>query len=263
MTEDDLIRVQDRFYTYTNVFVEKAADPYPYILKQEHTMRVCDNIRMLSRSLNLSSNTMCLAVAAAMVHDMGRFPQFDTFGTFADGRSKNHGSLGAKVLVRHDILKGIPKTEKQLILRALVLHNRPRLPLGLESDLDLIARLLRDADKIDIYGVMKDHYQRVESGNGFITHDLTDDGKVSHDLVMHLLNKQRLDFNRVITLNDMKVFQIGMVFDLNFPATAKAVKDLGIIPAIVFSMPADSLLDELSRTIESYLMTLSADLADN
>jgi len=67
--------------------------------------------------------------------------------------------------VKQGIVEGLHRLERRLILRAVALHNRPRLPKGLEPRLDLLARMLRDADKIDIYRVMKAHYLSAAKGN--------------------------------------------------------------------------------------------------
>ncbi len=66
--------------------------------------------------------------------------------------------------------------------------------------------------------------------NGYITHNLTDDGLVSKGLVDHILNKQLIDKQQIQSLNDFKLLQISWVFDLNFSAAIKRVEALGFIP---------------------------------
>ena len=259
MTDNDLKEIENRFYAFTNPFAANAADPYPYTLKQEHTIRVCDNIHMLAQSLDLVHRQTLIAAAAAMVHDMGRFPQFKQYGTYSDARSKNHGALGVATVAHNGILKGLSKRDRRIILRAVALHNRARLPKGLNPDLDLIARLLRDADKIDIFRVMKAHSLSAESKKKtFITHNLEDDGRVPRALVRDLVKTRRIDFDRVSTLNDMKIFQIGMVYDLNFSAAIQAVREQGVIRIILDSMPASPELDTLNQDLSAYMKAVMA-----
>ncbi|MBL7226115.1 MAG: HD domain-containing protein [Desulfobacteraceae bacterium] len=42
-------------------------------LKADHTSRVCEAIVNIGRSLDLSREDLCLAEAAALLHDIGRF----------------------------------------------------------------------------------------------------------------------------------------------------------------------------------------------
>ncbi len=258
MSPDDFIKVKQQFYSFTQPFEDKAEDPYPFVLKREHTDRVCTAMQMLCIALALDEQETARACAAAMVHDMGRFPQFARYHTYVDARSKNHAALSCGQIVRTGILSHLPDRDRRLILRAVALHNRPRVPDGLEPDLDLLARLLRDADKIDIYHVMKAHYLSRETGREFITHDLPDDGKVPKQVAQALLDTRENKYAGVNTLNAMKVFQAGMVYDLNFPATASAIRDMAVIPVLLAGIPVSNLMTRLKKDLLDHLDTLAA-----
>jgi hypothetical protein len=254
MTDDDLNIIKERFYLYSNPFVYRGADSEAHKLKQIHTARVCDNIKMLAASINLTGPEMNIARATAWLHDVGRFPQFETYGTFSDLLSKNHAALGVGVIVNQNLLEGISHKDRRLILRSVALHNRPRLPEGLESGLALPAKLLRDADKLDIYRVMMDLYRSAKSGKpSFITHDMADDGSVSAELADEIMQGKGFNYDRVSTLNDMKLFQMGMIYDLNFPAAFSAIRDQEVVPVILGSMPSFPGLEDLSRIVTTYI----------
>jgi len=257
MTHDDFLKIEKQFYAYTRPFVDRAEDAYPFVLKQEHTARVCKAMKMLCASLDLDGPKTARACAAAMVHDMGRFPQFAVFHTYADARSKNHAALGCREIVRSNILSHLSVTDRQLILRAVALHNRPRLSGKLGSDLSLLARLLRDADKMDIYKVMKDHYLNSDSSHGFITYDLHDDGKIPTAAAQLLLETRQNDLSCVNTLNAMRVFQAGMVYDLNFSAAAAAILDMEVIPVLLGGIPPSDLIIRLEQTLLDHLKSLA------
>ncbi|WP_321413897.1 HD domain-containing protein [uncultured Desulfobacter sp.] len=258
MTREDLLKIEEQFNAYTKPFVDRAKDAYPFVLKQEHTARVCRAMEMLCVSLGLDAPKTARACAAAMVHDMGRFPQFAVFHTYSDALSKNHAALGCREIVRSKILSHLPVTDRQLILRAVALHNRPRLSGKYGRDLNLLARLLRDADKIDIFGVMKDHYLNPDLSHGFITHDLNDDGKIPETAARELLETRQNDLSYVNTLNSMKVFQAGMVYDLNFPAAAAAVLDLEVIPVLLSGIPPSDLITGLEQALLDHLKFLAS-----
>ncbi len=258
MTHEDFLKIETQFYAYTQPFVDRAEDPYPFVLKREHTVRVCRAMEMLCASLDLDGSKTSRACAAAMVHDMGRFPQFAVFHTYSDARSKNHAAIGCKEIMRSKILSHLSVTDRQLILRAVALHNRPRLSRTYGRDLSLLARLLRDADKIDIFGVMKDHYLNPDSSHGFITHDLPNDGKIPERAAHVLLETRQNDLSYVNTLNNMRVFQAGMVYDLNFPAAAAAILDLEVIPVLLGGIPPSDLIIRLEQALLDHLKSLAS-----
>jgi len=65
----------------------------------------------------------------------------------------NHAVLGAKTLLERNVLRDLPKRERSLIVRAVALHNVFILPVGLDDEILLHAKLIRDADKLDIWRV--------------------------------------------------------------------------------------------------------------
>lgn len=258
MTHDDFLKIEKQFHAYTGPFVDRAEDPYPFVLKQEHTVRVCRAMEMLCASLDLGGPETVRACAAAMVHDMGRFPQFAVFHTYADACSKNHAALGCREIVRSNMLSHLSVTDRQLILRAVALHNRPRLSQKLGRDLSLLARLLRDADKIDIFNVIKNHYLNPDSSHGFITYNLHDDGKIPETAARVLLETRQNDSSCVTTLNNMRIFQAGMIYDLNFPAAAAAILDLEVIPVLFGGIPPSDLMTRLAQALLDHLKALAS-----
>ncbi|MCG8614667.1 MAG: HD domain-containing protein [Desulfobacterales bacterium] len=263
MTKNDLKMLEQKFLAYTGPFITGAKDPEPHTVKKDHTFRVADNIEKLARSLELGEKEIIIARAAALLHDLGRFLQFETWGTFIDRRSVNHAALGVRVIKREGFLDGISRPEQRLILRSIALHNRPRLPRCLTYRLDRLARLLRDADKLDIYRVMLDLYQRPVNGEtSFITHDRVDDGNISADIAEDILAGREVRLSRVTTLNDMKLFQVGMLTDLNYPAAFRTVQEMGVVRIILGSIRNDAGPESpLLRSLETCLDERVARLA--
>jgi putative nucleotidyltransferase with HDIG domain len=59
---------------------------------------------------NTKSLQLELAETIALFHDIGRFEQFKTYGTFDDRASENHATIGLKVLKATDILNRLTET---------------------------------------------------------------------------------------------------------------------------------------------------------
>ena len=83
MTRKDLEYFKNWFSDYVApYYTGDGAYDRPVRLKQEHTMRVCREIEMLGRRLNLDPQEMLLAETMALFHDIGRFQQYAIYGTF-------------------------------------------------------------------------------------------------------------------------------------------------------------------------------------
>lgn len=250
----DLKKAEEWFTAYTDTFVSDATDPSPYILKQEHTTGVCSNIDMLTASLGLPASERLIARTAALFHDIGRFRQFKTWGTFSDLLSQNHAALGASIVVKERQLVSIPVNERRLILRAIVLHNRADLPRTISRDLKRLTSLLRDADKLDIYRVMTTLYKAPSTeGSGYITHDLPDNGQIPEDLADLLISGCRIPYHRAKTLNGMKLFQLSMIYDLNFPASFRWLREKEIVESYIDSLPPHPLKEVFYKTLSRYI----------
>jgi hypothetical protein len=127
-------------------------------LKRVHTKRVCITIRRLGRALRLPESDLQLAEAAALLHDIGRFSQYARYGTFRDRDSANHGRLGLRVINRHGLLAGVAPAERRHLARAVAFHNAARLPPLADKRSLFFLKLLRDADKLDIWRVVIGHH---------------------------------------------------------------------------------------------------------
>jgi HD domain len=254
MTDVDYKELADFFDDYALGFITRAANAHPHQTKKAHTARVVENMVFLGTSLGLSPQRMRVAKTAALLHDIGRFRQFESYGTFSDVVSKNHGALGVGVIREHRLLASWPISEKKQILRSIALHNAYHLPPGMDTDTLFLTRLLRDADKLDIFHVVTQNYLGADlSENGYLTHNLVDDGLISKDLVARILKKELIDNRQVRSVNDLKLLQISWVFDLNFNPAVRQVKNLGFIPLILSTLPDSDLLAFLGDFMEDYL----------
>ena len=207
-------------------------------LKKDHTYRVCENIRYLCESLNLGENDIRMAETTALFHDIGRFPQYARYRTFNDLTSCNHARLGLKIIGRNRVLKTLSTYEKRLISKSIAFHNAVRIPGHLEPKQDLFIRLLRDADKLDIWQVMISRYHNYrENPDNAVFIGLPDRPECSEKILKSIFNGSFARIKDLATLNDFKLLQISWVFDLNFGATYKIVKEKGFINQLADGLP--------------------------
>ena len=104
----------------------------------------------------LSERETELARIIALFHDIGRFEQFMRYRTFNDDISENHAEIAIRVLKQQHFLSAFDDKTVKIITATIANHNIPVLPEISDPDVLLFSRLLRDADKLDIWRLTLD-----------------------------------------------------------------------------------------------------------
>jgi len=257
MDEETVNDLSHWFSEYVQTF--KSGDPEDdrnIVLKEEHTRRVRGEIREIGRALGLDDEDLRLAEAMALFHDLGRFPQYARYKTFSDRRSCDHAALSVKVLIEERVLDALEPSERDLILKAISYHNRAALP---EEELDrylFFTRLLRDADKLDIWAVLLDYYHRCEVEgyrNEALELDLPDDPGISEEVCRDIMAGEIVKAKNLRRLNDFKLLQASWVFDLNYWPALVTVKDRAYLERIREFLPNSEKVDRIFELLESRL----------
>jgi putative nucleotidyltransferase with HDIG domain len=241
INEECLTRFRSWFINYVNSY--PAADPVT--LKKEHSLKVCQEILSIGSQLNLDAERMLLAETVALFHDIGRFEQYSRYGTFVDRKSENHAELGVKVLREKEILDLLDKRSRDVIFKSILNHNRLRMPEGETESVAFFSKLLRDADKIDIYRVVTDYYRAPSAErSAAIELDLPDTPDVS-DEILHCLRTGRLaDHQKLKSLNDFKLLQLGWVYDFNFQPSLRIIRERGYLKLLREVLPQCGAIDD-------------------
>jgi len=200
--------------------------------KTEHSERVSAEAGGIGEELGWPPNEVRTARALGLVHDVGRFSQLAEFGTFDDRHSVDHGLRGREVLVGEGPLTRLDAADRERILDGVRHHNAARLPEGLDAGSLRFARLVRDADKLDIYDGF--HRAIVAGGglaDGFMGR-LDRRAVPSAEAVKCLRAGRAVPNSAVRSLADMLLWQAGWVFDVNFPATMRRLRSRGSLERI-------------------------------
>ena len=254
MKHSDLDYFKRWFKEYVAQFYElPEAGIQPIVLKEEHTRRTCQEILLLGRESGLTEDDLLLAETAALFHDIGRFPQWKHYSTFVDSASEDHALLGLKVLSRHKVLMGISPEKRGVIQKAIRCHNLKDLPASLSPRQLIFSRLLRDADKLDIWRVINMH----QEGSSNLAEALADDKPISNsytsEILLELKEMRAPDFSFVCNQNDMTLLRLGWVFDLNFAPSCHQVLERRYIERLCGQLPASKQIEEIKQHLISYL----------
>jgi len=249
----ELAPLYDWFDSYCASFA--SADPdvqRNYDLKQLHTRNVCHAARLIAAEGD--PRRLLLAEVAALCHDLGRFPQFRDYGTFKDSDSVNHAQLSAQVLRESAALDFLPPEERERVISAVRLHNVYQVPAGLAPELSDLLRIVRDADKLDIWRVFIEYFQAPESerasaaGLGF-----PDLPHCTPEVLATLAAGRLVQLGSLKSLNDFKLLQLSWVYDINFLSTLRLIEERGVLEQLAATLPKDEAVVDVLARVQSCL----------
>ncbi len=224
-------------------------------IKENHTLRVCENIIKLSNSIKLSDNDQFLAEIIALFHDIGRFEQFRDYNTFNDKKSENHAEMGVRILRREGILKEFSTSVIEIIENSILLHNKRDLFRSAGND-DVIffSKLIRDADKLDILMVLTEYYSSDSNEkNPALDLDLPESNEISESVTHEIFNNKTLNVKKLNTSIDFKLLLISWIFDINFDFTLKIIQESKFIDKIFNSLPENIKTNKIRTHVDEYI----------
>ena len=119
--------------------------------KYHHSIRVMDDMEIIARGMSLPNYDIELAKCIGLLHDIGRFEQYTRYQSFDDS-NLDHGDYGEEVLRKNNALKnyGIDESDYEVVYKAIRNHDKFVIENGLTDRELLFAKMIRDADKLDI-----------------------------------------------------------------------------------------------------------------
>ncbi len=245
----------DRFLEFVSrTPVETEEDQRNIGIKREHSLFVLDNARMITASLDLEPEFLRLCLIAALLHDIGRFPQYRLYRTFLDVKSEDHGILGAKTLRREAMVQDMPLPARRLVQGTVILHNRRFLPEAIPQPLRLMTQVIRDADKLDIIRVMLLHFGPDARNNPVVTLHVQDHPTAyNKDVYDSIMQGQRADYRQLQYVNDFKLMLCGWTQDLYFAASRKAFRERGLLEGLLENLPDLPEMRALADRLRAFL----------
>ncbi len=229
-------------------------------LKEEHTFRVLERAaRIADQETAFAAGPLRRALLlAALYHDLARFPQFASFRTFSDARSFDHGLAASRELGRGLFLAAEPSPLPGFIRAAVAVHNRARVPRQLASEPALLARALRDADKLDILVIMLEHY-RSPAPDAAVIMNMADSAEPSPAVVAALREKRQALYADMRTRVDFQLLLMTWVYDIYFPAALRMALDEGLFASMAALLPDAPLFRKLAARYAEDLERLRAE----
>ena len=191
-------------------------------LKYYHTYRTVDQSLNIVKSLNLNEEDSDIAYLIALLHDFGRFEQIKKYNTFSDIKSIDHANLACTLLFEKGMIRDFIEDAKydEIIRKAIYFHNKYSIDESLTERELMHAKIIRDADKLDIvYNIT--NLDQVDFND--------DDSIISDNVKESYKNRISVKMNKNNTKNDALLIMFAFVFDLNYDYSFRYYKENSII----------------------------------
>lgn len=220
----DVLRVEQQFHRYVKGFNRNQPE---IRLKIEHTERVVDLTWELVQKMGLDEEQKALAATIAWLHDIGRFQQWQNYGTFGD-KEHSHAAIGVDLLFEKNggiIRQFVPSDKANRVIRvAIERHGDLTLKTDDLTDEEIVfCQLIRDADVLDnmTYVKTREPLELLFHGTGY--NDLCG-GTITHDIHDTFMFGRPINYADIQTELDWAVAWCAYLFNLSSVAAVEIVK---------------------------------------
>ena len=214
-------------------------------LKYYHSLRVMDIAEEIAIKSDFSKSDIELSIIIGLLHDYARFPQWKKYKTYDDLKSIDHGDLAVELLFDKKRIEDfkIKKEDYDEIYDAIKYHNKMDIIDNISVHNKLLCKLIRDADKLDIFYIYGTDMSLFKEDNK----------NISKEIIEEFYNQKQIDRKKVISKNDNILLDLGLVFDLNFDYSYKYIRENNLIEKLWDRIENKKLFKEYFEYINKYI----------
>lgn len=248
--EIDLNKAKEEFIKYTSNYDLENEN---IDRKKYHSFRVMEISKQIATNMKLEQEEIELATLIGLLHDIARFEQYKQFKTFKDLESFDHGDYAVEILEK-DIRKYI-QTEKydEIIKKAIKNHNKLEIEQKLTEKEELFAKIIRDADKIDILYEAVEMFWKNEE-------EKVNNSIISESVWNQISKEQLIKREKGVKIEniDKVISVIAFIYDINFKESSQILKDKNYIDLIInrFKLKDNETkekIEEIRKNAKQYL----------
>ena len=176
--------------------------------KYNHSIRVMNLSIKYAKLLGYSDDDIELAAIIGLMHDIGRFEQYEKYKSFNDLKTFDHAIYGAKILFDDELINKFTDrvSDYEVIKFAIENHNKLLIEDTNDNRKIRFAKLIRDVDKLDIIYLIGylNEYKYV------ICND-----RISNNIVADIMGHRQINKRYINNENDHDVMIFGFAFDIN------------------------------------------------
>lgn len=247
----DLLRI-----TFHKLVTPLKQEPYnndETIVKTiEHIEKVVENILILADSLGLSENEKVVAEMIASFQDMGKL--WILLPENSEYKIIDHAEASIECIKLNEPFNLLDNSTQDLIIQVIRNHNKPVLLQKENETLLFYSKLLRDADKLDIWRATSEYLTRKAGRPAFANElSLSDKGGVTPSFCKLIIEGGIPDKNDLVTFHDFIIFQMSWVFDLHFKKSFQILNQKQYVRHLYDSLPKNDSVIEIYRMLRIYI----------
>lgn len=217
-----------------------------------HSLRVVANSQLLSNVVLQTEEDKIIASVIALFHDIGKASMISQ-NIEPTVIQRDHATVSTKIIQQLEFYQALPTDTQAIIFNSIENHNKLKLPKLDSEQQTLFARLLRDADKLDIFDSSYRYFKEKYGNQPIITIDLNKSVDVSEKIIKSILAGKAAAVEDIKSLNDYKLLLLSMAFDLNFKYTFRIMSEKQYVPKIYETLPKRDQIIDAYRGIKLFI----------
>ena len=218
-----------------------------------HSLRVASHSLLLSKIVLQNDEDKRIAEVIALFHDLGRASLIASGTASPSNIQRDHATVSVQLIQNMDFYLKLPGDTQLIIQKSVENHNKLKLPKLDNEQQTLFARLLRDADKLDIFESSYRFFKEKAGVQPIMTFDLVNSPEVSEKIIKSIMAGKTAAVEDMKTMNDYKLLLISMPFDVNFKHTFRLISEKQYIQKIYETLPKRDQIIDAFRGIKLFV----------
>lgn len=218
-----------------------------------HSLQVASNALQLSKMVVQNEEDNGIAEVIALYHDLGRASLIAQGTESPTNIQRNHAALSVKLIQQMNFYPKLTPENQLIILKSIDSHNIYKLTKLDNEQQMLFARILRDADKLDIFDSSYRYFKEKSGIQPMVTLDLIGQVDVSEKIIKSIMAGKTAMIEDMKTMNDYKLFLMSLAFDLNFKYTFRLMSEKQYVQKIYETLPKRDQIIDAYRGIKLFM----------
>ena len=217
-----------------------------------HSLRVVTNSISLATVLLQTEDEKRIASVNALFHDLGKASLISK-NIEPVNIQRDHATVSAKIIQQMEFFQTLTEEIQAIILNSVENHNKHKLSKLDSEQQTLFARLLRDADKLDILDSSYRFFKEKYGIQPNVTADLNNTIEISDKILKSIFSGKMAAFEDMKSMNDYKLLLLSMAFDLNFKYSFRIMSEKQYIQKIYETLPKRDQIIDVYRNIKLFV----------
>lgn len=181
-----------------------------------HTYHVVDLAKKIAKMMELNEEDTNLIMTIALLHDIGRFKQYQENNSYDDYKTKfDHALCAVDYLFKENHIEDYKVDSKYYDIIKFAIRNHNKLKIEKNGDKRYIffAKLIRDIDKIDIFRILASN-----DYDNFLE-------PFSKGVKKYFEKQKCIPINLIKNKSDSFLYHLSYIFDVNFQESFELLND--------------------------------------